>query len=95
VDFEGRGESGPLKLEAVRGHPYRRKWKSERSNHQVKAVGRGRRTDIATDAALRDHPDDADVLAVTRAAAARWRRGGKKPPTAGQLFPNKKRQPTA
>jgi integrase len=50
-------------------HPYRRKWKSERSNHPVKAVAvAGGWTDIATMLTMLrcyDHPDDADVLAVT------------------------------
>lgn len=46
-------------------HPYRRKWRSERSAHPIKAVARaGGWTDIQT-MMLYDEPDDADVLAVT------------------------------
>jgi integrase len=54
------------KLEGGTCHPYRRKWKSERSNHSVKAVAvAGGWTDITTMLRCYDHPDDADVLAVT------------------------------
>jgi len=54
------------KLEGGTCHPYRRKWKSERANHPVKAVAvAGGWTDIATMLRCYDHPDDADVLAVT------------------------------
>ena len=54
------------KLEGGTCHPYRRKWKSERANHPVKAVAvAGGWTDIATMLRCYDQPDDADVLAVT------------------------------
>ena len=63
------------KLEGGTCHPYRRKWKSERSNHPVKAVAvAGGWTDIATMMRCYDHPDDADLLAVT--SEPRKRRDG-------------------
>jgi hypothetical protein len=54
------------KLEGGTCHPFRRKWKSERANHPIKAVAvAGGWTDITTMLRCYDHPDDADVLAVT------------------------------
>ena len=58
--------AGLPKLEGGTCHPYRRKPKSERSNHPVKAVAvAGGWTDISTMLRCHDPPDDADVLAVT------------------------------
>jgi integrase len=58
--------AGLPKLEGGTCHPFRRKWKSERAHHPVKAVAvAGGWTDIATMLRCYDHPDDADVLAVT------------------------------
>jgi hypothetical protein len=59
-------KAGLPKLEGGTCHPYRRKWKSERANHPVKAVAvAGGWSDITTMLRCYDHPDDADVLAVT------------------------------
>ena len=59
-------KAGLPKLEGGTCHAYRRKWKSERSHHPVKAVAvAGGWTDISTMLRCYDHPDDADVLAVT------------------------------
>ncbi len=47
-------------------HPYRRKWRSERSHHPLKAVAvAGGWTDLDTMLKCYDQPDDADLLAVT------------------------------
>jgi integrase len=47
-------------------HPYRRKWRSERSHHPLKAVAvAGGWTDLDTTLKCYDQPDDADLLAVT------------------------------
>lgn len=58
-------KAGLPKLKGGTTHPYRRKWRSERSVHPIKAVARaGGWTDVQT-MMLYDEPDDADVLAVT------------------------------
>ncbi|MDQ6635153.1 MAG: tyrosine-type recombinase/integrase [Gemmatimonadota bacterium] len=47
-------------------HPYRRKWRSERSHHPLKAVAvAGGWTDFDTMLRCYDQPDDTDLLAVT------------------------------
>jgi integrase len=47
-------------------HPYRRKWRSERSHHPIKAVAvAGGWSDFETMFRCYDIPEDADVLAVT------------------------------
>ncbi len=47
-------------------HPYRRKWRSERSHHPIKAVAvAGGWSDFETMLRCYDQPDDADLLAVT------------------------------
>ena len=54
------------KLEGGTCHPYRRKWRSERSHHPIKAVAvAGGWTDFETMTKCYDMPEDADVLAVT------------------------------
>ena len=54
------------KLEGGTCHPYRRKWRSERSNHPIKAVAvAGGWSDFETMFRCYDIPEDADVLAVT------------------------------
>ena len=64
--LKAEAKAGLPKLEGGTCHPFRRKWKSERANHPVKAVAvAGGWTDIATMLRCYDHPDDADVLAVT------------------------------
>jgi integrase len=58
--------AGLPKLVGGTCHPYRRKWRSERSHHPIKAVAvAGGWTDLDTMLRCYDHPDDADVLAVT------------------------------
>ena len=53
------------KLEGGTRHPYRRKWRSERTHHPIKAVAvAGGWTDFETMTKC-DVPDEADVLAVT------------------------------
>ena len=64
--LKAEAKAGLPKLEGGTCHPYRRKWKSEGSNHPVKAVAvAGGWNDIATMLRCYDHPDDADVLAMT------------------------------
>ena len=47
-------------------HPYRRKWRSERTHHPLKAVAvAGGWTDFDTMMRCYDIPEDSDVLAVT------------------------------
>ncbi len=47
-------------------HPYRRKWRTERSHHPIKAVAvAGGWSDFDTMLKCYDQPDDADLLAVT------------------------------
>ena len=54
-------------------HPYRRKWRSERTHHPIKAVAvAGGWTDVETMTRCYDMPEDTDVLAVT--AESRKRR---------------------
>ena len=54
------------KLEGGTCHPYRRKWRSERTHHPLKAVAvAGGWTDFDTMMRCYDIPEDADVLAVT------------------------------
>ena len=64
--LKAEARAGLPKLDGGTCHPYRRKWKSERSHHPVKAVAvAGGWTDIPTMLRSYDHPHDADVLAVT------------------------------
>lgn len=54
------------KLDGGTCHPYRRKWRSERTHHPLKAVAvAGGWTDFDTMMRCYDIPEDADVLAVT------------------------------
>lgn len=54
------------KLKGGTCHPYRRKWRSERAHHPIKAVAvAGGWTDLETMFRSYDIPEDADVLAVT------------------------------
>ena len=47
-------------------HPYRRKWRTERSHHPIKAVAvAGGWSDFDMMLKCYDQPDDADLLAVT------------------------------
>ena len=63
------------KLEGGTCHPYRRKWRSERSHHPIKAVAvAGGWSDFDTMLRCYDIPEDADVLAVT--SEVRKRRDG-------------------
>jgi integrase len=58
--------AGLPKLEGGTCHPYRRKWRSERSHLPVKAVAvAGGWSDLDTMFRCYDHPDDGDVLVVT------------------------------
>lgn len=59
-------EAGLTKLAGGTSHPYRRKWRSERSHLPDKAVAvAGGWSDVGTMFRCYDQPDDADVLAVT------------------------------
>jgi integrase len=59
-------EAGLPKLRGGTTHPYRRKWRTERAHHPIKAVAvAGGWTDFDTMLRCYDQPDDADVLAVT------------------------------
>jgi integrase len=59
-------EAGLPKLRGGLCHPYRRKWRSERSQHPIKAVANaGGWSDVTTMLRCYDQPDDADILAVT------------------------------
>jgi integrase len=59
-------QAGLSKLDGGLTHPYRRKWRSERSRHPIKAVAvAGGWTDVETMTRCYDMPDEADVLAVT------------------------------
>jgi hypothetical protein len=59
-------KAGLPKLSRGLCHPYRRKWRTERSNLPLKAVAvAGGWDDIATMNQCYDQPDDADLLAVT------------------------------
>jgi integrase len=58
--------AGLPKLAGGTCHPYRRKWRTERPHHPIKAVAlAGGWTDFDTMLRCYDHPDEADVLAVT------------------------------
>ena len=58
--------AGLPKLAGGTTHPYRRKWRSERTHLPIKAVAvAGGWTDFDTMLRCYDQPDDADVLAVT------------------------------
>ncbi|MGH7688846.1 MAG: tyrosine-type recombinase/integrase [Gemmatimonadaceae bacterium] len=64
------------KLDGGTCHPYRRKWRSERSHHPIKAVAvAGGWVDVETMLKCYDQPDDADILAVTSEERKR-REGG-------------------
>jgi integrase len=59
-------KAGLAKLAGGTCHPYRRKWRSERAHHPIKAVAlAGGWTDFETMLRCYDQPDEADVLAVT------------------------------
>jgi integrase len=59
-------EAGLPKLCGGTTHPFRRKWRTERAHHPLKAVAvAGGWTDFDTMLRCYDQPDDADVLAVT------------------------------
>lgn len=59
-------EAGIKKLEGSLCHAYRRKWRSERTAHPLKAVMvAGGWSDSQTMLTCYDHPDDSDLLAVT------------------------------
>lgn len=76
-------KAGLPKLKGGTTHPYRRKWRSERSAHPIKAVARaGGWTDIPT-MMLYDEPDEADVLAVTSETRKR-----REPPSAAVAVPS-------
>jgi integrase len=65
--------AGVPKLAGGLCHPYRRKWKSEKANHPVKAVANaGGWIDIPTMLRSYDIPDDAAILAVTSDPTRRW-----------------------
>jgi len=67
--------AGLRKLEGSVCHAYRRKWRSERTAHPLKAVMvAGGWSDSNTMLTCYDHPDDADVLAVTSEARKRRER---------------------
>ncbi|HEY2376940.1 MAG TPA: tyrosine-type recombinase/integrase [Gemmatimonadaceae bacterium] len=54
------------KLQGGTCHPYRRKWRSERPHHALKAVMQaGGWSDVNTMLRCYDHPEASDVLAVT------------------------------
>jgi integrase len=66
--------AGLPKLAGGVTHPYRRKWRSERGNHPIKAVMlAGGWSDPGTVTRCYDHPDDAAVLAVTSEPRKRGR----------------------
>lgn len=59
-------DAGLPKLNGGTCHPYRRKWRTERAHHPIKAVAvAGGWTDFDTMLRCYDQPDEADVLAVT------------------------------
>ncbi|HEX5073563.1 MAG TPA: hypothetical protein VFW03_10165, partial [Gemmatimonadaceae bacterium] len=68
-------KAGLWKLSGGVTHPYRRKWRSERSHLPLKAVAvAGGWDDLATMNQCYDQPDDEDLLAVT--SETRKRREG-------------------
>jgi hypothetical protein len=65
VDSESRRQAGLPKLERGTCHPYRQKWKFERSSQPVMAVAVvGGRTDIPTMLRRYDHLEYAEAPAV-------------------------------
>lgn len=59
-------DAGLPKLPGGTCHPYRRKWRSERNHLPIKAVMHaGGWSDVQTMLKCYDHPEDADLLAVT------------------------------
>ena len=72
---KAESDAGLPKLLGGTCHPYRRKWRSERSESPTKAVMyAGGWSDVNTMLKCYDHPEDADILAVT--AEPRKRREG-------------------
>ena len=66
-------QAGLKKLDGGTTHPYRRKWRSERSHHPLKSVAvAGGWTDFDTMTRCYDIPDDGDILAVTSETKKRW-----------------------
>ena len=80
-------------------HPYRRKWRSERSHHPIKAVAEaGGWQDLDTMQRCYDLPEDSDILAVTSEHRKRSEkigldanRGEANGPTKGQDGPTKQK----
>jgi hypothetical protein len=63
------------KLDGGTCHPYRRQWRTDRSHLPIKAVAvAGGWSDLDTMLRCHDHPDDADVLAVTSETKRRHER---------------------
>ena len=64
--MQAERDAGLPKLEQGGTHPYRRKWRSERSGHSLKAVAEaGGWRDMATMERCYDIPEDDDLLRVT------------------------------
>jgi len=71
--LKAEAAAGLPNLEGGLCHPYRRKWRSERSHHPVKSVAQaGGWSDLVTMLNCHDIPDDDAILAVTSEPRRRW-----------------------